>query len=331
MRLTLAVPELLALDHAALTDMPALSTLAAFAGAPIVLAGGLDAALVRTDAAAETSGTAPLAALGAGFDPGAAHVLRADPVALAAGRSDVTLAGRIEDLTAAEATAMVSLLNDHFRDDGLVFHAPRPDAWFVTARRPSALITSPLACVRGAILPHLPTGEDAGQWQRWSSEVQMLLHEHPLNAARAARGLQPVTGVWFAGGGSLADLPRDPGTAIYAANGAAGDVARGIALHGGTRAEPVPPSLAALGFAGDTMVVLDPVPDVTTARVLIQGWIGPALLALQRGKLASLRVLADGGGIAAAWQAARPSLAARMRARYFGRTFVPPATAEERA
>lgn len=331
MRLTLAVPELLALDHAALADMPALSTLAAFAGSPVVLAGGLDAALVWMDAAAETSGTAPLAALGAGFDPGAAHVLRADPVALAAGLSDVVLEGRVEDLTVAEAAAMVSLLNDHFRDDGLVFHAPRADAWFVTARCPPALITSPLACVRGAIFPHLPTGEDAAQWQRWSSEVQMLLHEHPLNAARAARGLQPVTGVWFSDGGGLADLPRGPGTAVYAASGAAGDVARGIALHGSTRADSVPESLAALGFGRDAMVVLDPVTDVTDARVLMRGWIGPALLALGRGRLAALRVLADGDGIAAAWQAARPSLAARVRARYFRRPFVPPAVAEDSA
>ena len=240
MRLTLAVPELLALDPAALADMPALRTLAAFAGSPAVRAGGLDPMLAGTGAAAGTYGTAPLAALGAGFDPGDAHVLRADPVALVAGRNDVMLAGRIEDLSAVDAAAMISLLNDHFRSDGLVFHAPRPDAWFVTARRPPALTTTPLACVRGAIFPHLPRGEDAAQWQRWSSEMQMLLHEHPVNASRAARGLPMVTGIWFADGGRLADVPREPAVALYAASGAAGDVARGIALHRGVGADTVP-------------------------------------------------------------------------------------------
>ena len=328
MRLTLAVPELLALDHAALADMPALSTLAAFAGSPMLVAGGLDAALVPTGATAGT-GTAPLAALGAGFDPGAAYILRADPVALAAGRSDVVLEGRIEDLTAAEAAALISLLNDHFRGDGIVFHAPRPDAWFVTARGPPALTTSPLASVRGAIFPYLPTGEDAARWQRWSSEVQMLLHEHPLNAARAARGRQSVTGVWFADGGSLADLPRVPGIAVYAANGVAGDVARGIALHRGARADSVPQSFVALEPAHDAIVILDPVRNTTAAHELMRGWIDPALLALQRGKLATLLVLADGGGVAAAWRASRPSLATRARARYFRRAFVPPTTAED--
>ena len=39
----------------------------------------------------------------------------------------------------------------------------------------------------------------------------MLLHDHPVNIAREARGCLPVTGVWFWGGGTadaIGALPR---------------------------------------------------------------------------------------------------------------------------
>ena len=35
------------------------------------------------------------------------------------------------------------------------------------------------------------------------NEVQVLLHQHPLNAARQTRGLPPVNSVWFWGAGRL--------------------------------------------------------------------------------------------------------------------------------
>ena len=35
------------------------------------------------------------------------------------------------------------------------------------------------------------------------NEIQVLLHQHPLNAARRARGLTPVNSLWLWGGGRL--------------------------------------------------------------------------------------------------------------------------------
>src|SRR5260221_8620828 len=89
MRLTLAVPDLLAQDHAALASTPSLRKLAHYAGVPSTRPGSLDAFLL---AGAQASGIAPVAARGAGFDPGSRYTLRADPVSLVAGRTDVVLA-----------------------------------------------------------------------------------------------------------------------------------------------------------------------------------------------------------------------------------------------
>ena len=79
MRLTLAVPDLLAIDRDTLAAAPSLARLAHYAGRPVTQRGTLDALLVSASAVPDAVAAAPLAALGAGLDPGTHYVLRADP------------------------------------------------------------------------------------------------------------------------------------------------------------------------------------------------------------------------------------------------------------
>lgn len=305
MRVTLVVPQLTAAPADALSSLAAFRRLAAYAGGATPSPHGLDAAVVAAAGLPRDTAVAPLAARGAGFDPGDSYVLRADPVSLVAGRDDVLLGGRIADLELADAHALVRTLNEHFAQDGLAFHAPRGDAWFVTATTEVPVETTPLAEVSGALHPHLPRGEHAAAWRRWWSELQMLLHAHPVNEARQAAGREPVTAVWLAEGGIAS--PVSPAAAIFATQGAAGDVARGIA-----GAQPTPSTLAGLPAAGDAVVVL---PPVIEPAAFARDWLGPALAALERSALTELNVIADGNGRTQQWRAARPSLLQRLRAR----------------
>jgi hypothetical protein len=273
---------------------------------------------------------APLAALGAGLDPESSCVLRADPVSLVAGRNDVALAARIDDLDGDESGAMLATLNAHFGGDGLAFRAPRPDAWFVLVDHAPALTTTPLALVRGAIYPWLPGGNDAARWRRWLSEMQMLLHDHPANVAREARGRAPVTGIWISEGGRIAETRQHLTTTIFAAPDAAGDVARGLARLGGAAAFAPPPDFAALSVQDGAVVVLARA-NVASASTLLSDWIDPAIAALERGTLASLSLLADGHGTAAAWNAQRPTWNRRAAARLALRPFAPPLPDEDDA
>jgi hypothetical protein len=325
MRLTLAVPDLLALDRVALAAAPSLARLAHFAGPPVTRRGTLDTLLAAQGSRADAEAIAPLAALGAGIDPEASYVLRADPVSLVAGRTDVILASRIDDLDFDETRALLATLNAHFGGDGLAFHAPRPDAWFVLADVAPELATTPLSVVRGAIFPWLPTGKDAGQWRRWLSEMQMLLHEHPVNFAREARGKVPVTGIWISDGGRLAERIPVPTTTMHAIPDAAGDVARGLAQRSGTMADAPPTDFAALSRQGPATVVLDRA-SAANVSVLQANWLGPAVAALERGALESLSLLADGQGMAAAWNAQRPPWHRRAMAKLVAPAFVPPST-----
>ncbi len=334
MRLTLAVPDLIACDRETLGSARSLARLARYAGEPLTRHGGLDSFLVGESQEHDAAGTAPLAALGAGFDPGAAYVLRADPVSLVAGRADVMLAARIDDLDPSEAGALIATLNAHFDHDRVVFHAPRPDAWFVTIDETPELSTTPLSAVRGSLHPHLPAGNDAAKWRRWLSEMQMLLHEHPENGAREVRRLLPVTGIWISDGGRLADVDRVSPAAIFATAGRAGDVARGLARLAGIAAQEPPANFASL-FASPPMqdnavVALGPADDASLST-LDRHWIDPAVTALERGALSSLRLLADGNGLAALWHAKRPTLAPRVLAKLRARAFTPPLPDEDDA
>jgi hypothetical protein len=330
MRLTLVVPDLLTMDRVALAAMPALVKLGHYAGPPDTLRGTRDALVVSQFATPHAAAAAPLAALGAGLDPFAAYVLRADPVSLVAGRTDVALAARIDDLDGSDTDALMATLNAHFGGDGLAFHAPRPDAWFVFVDHAPDLTTTPLAAVRGAIYPWLPGGNDAARWRRWMSEMQMLLHEHPANASRAERGRAPVTGIWISEGGRIAETKQRLNTTIFAPPGTTGDVARGLARLGGAAAFAPPPAFTALPMQDGAAVVLDRA-NVATASTLQSNWIDPAVAALERGTLVSLSLLADGHGMAAAWNAQRPTWNQRAMARLARRPFAPPFSDEDDA
>jgi len=330
MRLTLAAPDLLAMDRSLLAQTPSLARFARYAGPPVTQRGALDALLVSPLATWDGAGAAPLAVLGAGLDPGPAYVLRADPVALVAGRNDVALAARIDDLDGSDTAALVATLNAHFDRDGLAFRAPRPDAWFVLVDHTPDLTTTPLAAVRGAIYPWLPGGNDAARWRRWMSEMQMLLHEHPANVAREARGCVPVTGIWLADGGRLAEPRHGSATPIFAPPGAAGDVARGLAQLGGTSAFGLPTHFAALPKQDGAVVVLARA-SRANASTLLSNWLDPAVTALEHGSLTTLSLLADGQGVSVKWHAQRPAWARRAAAKFAPRPFAPPWSGEDDA
>jgi hypothetical protein len=184
------------------------------------------------------------------------------------------------------------------------------------------LTTTPLSAVHGAILPSLPGGNDSKQWRRWMSEMQMLLHEHPANAARESRGRVPVTGIWISDGGHIMDVPAAAPTTIFATQGPAGDVARGIARRGDTIAGQPPGEFVALPMRADATVILEPAK--APLDLLEATWLQPAAAALERGALSELTLLVDGNGVAGAWRAPRHGWMRRARARFGVPAFAPP-------
>lgn len=313
MRLTLVVSGLRAAPQAPARNADSLHRLAAL-GSVRDPDRTLDTLALIAAGLPATTAVAPLAALGAGFDARGAHVLRADPLALVAGRDDVLLTGRIDDLTASDADALRTMLDAHFADDGLAFHAPRPDAWFATSTANVPVETTPLRSVSGALQPFLPRGAHGRTWRRWLSEMQMLLHAHPVNVAREAAGRAPVTGIWIADGGVLPAGTAPLLPTLHATSRAEGDVVRGLAALGDATAHALPATFAGLAD-GDALVVTDPVDTAEALARLERDWLAPAVTALERGTLSALDVMGDGEGGTRQWTAQAPSLLGRWKAR----------------
>jgi hypothetical protein len=321
LRITLVVPGLLSLPAEALAHDAALSRIASLATpAPEP---DLDAALLA-DLPLDAP-PAPLAALGAGIDVAKHWVIRADPVTMVVGHDDARLQGFVDDLDAAERNVLLALVNTHFADDGLVFVAPRSDAWFAMSMAVHAVdTTSPTRAAGQALRNLLPSGPDAARWRRWLTEAQMLLHEHALGA-RAGR---PVSALWFSGGGVLPDVDRIPAVHAHAAPGRSGDVLRGVARAHGDDASLPDKLHATLEDANrEAIVVVLPPADSPAALARASGnFLAPALDALERGRVSTVKLIAGGERGAASWHARRPSWLARMARR---RTrFVPPSTTE---
>lgn len=310
MRFTLVVPGLLVLPSEALAHDASLSRIASLATP--VPEPDLDSALLA-DLALDAA-PAPLAALGAGIDLANRWAIRADPVTMVVGREDARLGGYVHDLSGDERATLLALLNAHFASDGLVFAAPRGDAWFAVSDRRHAVETTSVERAAGRPLRGLlPSGADAAPWRRWLTEAQMLLHEHPLGE-RAGR---PVNGLWFFGGGVLPDVARTAQVGAFAAPGRNGDLLRGIArAQGGAAGSPATLGAALAGTKRDAIaVVLAPVDSPGALERASRDFLAPALDALARESISSVKLIAGGEQHAASWHARPSSWLARLTRR----------------
>jgi len=217
--------------------------------------------------------------------------LRADPVHLRLIGDRMVLVP-VTGLRQAEADQLVATLNRHFSGRH-EFRAPYPDAWVMRAE-PAALETqSPQALAGMDINPHLP----GAPWVAVLNEIQMALHEHPLNEGRELA----VNSVWFWGAGAL---PANA-SAAWRSVSAAEPLALGLARSAGIAQRSHPRTaeswLVNLPEDGRHLVVLE-----GAAAALEETWFAPLLEALRRGRIGMLTLHVPDAG--ASFEAARADL-----------------------
>jgi hypothetical protein len=185
---------------------------------------------------------APLTLALHGGEAGNAYCLRADPVHLRVARDRLMLADSSQlDITPQESEGLVAALNQHFSAEGLDFTASTVQYWHLRLARPPKLETHLLGEVAGRdVRTFSASGADALQWRRIVNEIQMLLHDHPLNEKREARGVPAVNSVWLWGGGVKPSVPGRPFTAVWSDD----PVALALAATTGNRCEALPANAA---------------------------------------------------------------------------------------
>lgn len=105
----------------------------------------------------------------------------------------------------AEAQALAQPLVPVFEEAGMRLMVSSPDRWHLRLAAHDALpaFAAPEQALGEDLYLHLPQGPQGRRWRVLINEVQVLLHQHPLNAERRARGLPPVNSLWLWGAGRL--------------------------------------------------------------------------------------------------------------------------------
>src|SRR5882672_8684073 len=233
---------------------------------------------------------APYTLLADGGAPERHYWMRADPVHLRVSRDSLGLTDTFE-VSREESEALVETLNRHF-GPAMLFYPMRPARWYVRLGKAPDMQTTPPVAARGpAIDEKFPSGPDAMRFHALMNEAQMLLHEHPVNDEREARGEPALNSIWFWGGGVIDTGRARPFSMVF------GDdpLARGLALAAGIPVRALPKDagsvLSALGDEGRALVVLDAPREARLLErrtVLERDWFGPLLAALKSGRIGML-------------------------------------------
>jgi hypothetical protein len=222
--------------------------------------------------------------------PASGFWLRAQPIHFAAGLDRLTtvpLRGAAR-MTVAERAALSHTLVDHLQSTGIQLHEGAEGEWLLCSEEPLQVQT--VTPEFAAANPHaeiLPRGRDAGGLRRLMTEMQMLLHEHPVNTQRQARGLPALNAIWVHGEGILSDvkarsLPAACGDDVYL---------RGIyRLHDQpVKEQPVDAASLLAQVAGPTVAIID-APDL---EQLEAKWLAPLSRALLSSAITKLTLLFD--------------------------------------
>ena len=250
-------------------------------------------------------GTLPIAALRRlgerDKDDAEGEWICADPVHLHFAREQMLLADAGDlGLDSTEANALIDALNDHFigtEAEFVRFEARSTRRWYLHLKSlPLARFTPLHEAVGRPLDSFLPQGDDGQRWCHYMNECQVLLHNHPVNQKRQAQGRPTINSIWFWGPGHLPKHCGAPAPVIRAED----PLTRGLARSAGIRPEKLGGRLPAQDAFVVSANLLRPslYLDIDTWRAELEqleaGWFKPALTALRKRRLSSLRISAPG-------------------------------------
>jgi len=221
-----------------------------------------------------------------------AWVFLATPVHYVAEMSNVRLApDGILALRQSEAENLALDFNRVWHDAGARFIAGTSAELFCVFDRPLPATThDPEEMLDRHIEKYLPNGADAPRLRHLMSEIELWLFDHPVNRARMAAALAPITGLWLWGGGPvLASMPRvqgfgagaDPLFKLFArpTAGAGAEAGAGTDAGAGARSR---------AGAASAVIVVAETPGTPGWDQVESRWLTPALEQLKERRLARL-------------------------------------------
>jgi hypothetical protein len=213
-------------------------------------------------------------------------------------------------LSEREAAQIIRDINAAYEDQPWRVKLVSPHEWILEMPEASAVKTHPVNFVIGKkINDFLPFGHDAKTWRALMNEWQMLLHSHPVNQARAGKGLSAANSVWFWGEGLFPVTAAESKTRQWAQCWSCHTVTLALARLNEIPRTDAPATgslwLAQADTPGSHLVVIDsldapelfadPVKWRQTLWQLNEQWFAPLLSALQERALSRIILItADG-------------------------------------
>lgn len=223
----------------------------------------------------------------------------ATPVALIAALDHVRMpATGWLTLAEDETHELATRFADLFGDSGLGLAPAGAEGFLLSGLIADPVRThDPARLLAADVGPWLAAGRGAGTLRRLGTEIEMWLHEHPVNRARQRRGAVPVSTLWLWGGGEplrAAAQTAAPGYAVRAAlpRGYGGDSwLRGLWQAGGRPIEGDAATLTQVEVAPrtDTVVVVRRGVDAD----VVGHWCEPALALLAARRIKTLQLVID--------------------------------------
>ncbi|MGK5047729.1 hypothetical protein ACQ4WP_17815 [Janthinobacterium sp. GB4P2] len=229
-------------------------------------------------------------------EPGARYFLL-HPAHLAIARSHISLEDlRQLKLSEADGRALFDIVSPYFDEIGQPLAYGDAGTWLMRADAWSDLqCASPDGATTQDLSVWMPEGEHARAARRLQNEVQMLWHEHPVNAAREERGLKAINSFWIWGASVATADPVRCAASLHTKD-APGWLA---ALAEPSRRHASPSSV--LADQSDAIIVLGGLIEAAQAQewglwlqqlqALEADWFVPLLAALKDGRLGQLRLV----------------------------------------
>jgi hypothetical protein len=159
---------------------------------------------------------APLALMGESVEQETGYWFLVHPVHFVLQRDFFTL-GEALSLSPQELATLLADLNRQFSEDGLRFLPSQSgDFWYLHMAEHVDVASYSIAQALGRdVGNHMPHGKHGMKFQSLLNEVQMLLHDHAINALREQQGLPAVNSIWLSGGGSVESMTKPVQTPMF--------------------------------------------------------------------------------------------------------------------
>lgn len=191
----------------------------------------------------EAAGALPIAALTRAADradkpESDAYWLRSDPVTLWADMARVYMTHfGFADLDPCERDEIEGCLRSVLEEEGIQLQGDHPERWCIPLAKPPGFDFMPLPSALGRDLgDSLPAHPEALFWRRLLGEIQVALHNCPVNVRRRGEGRREINSVWFWGGGFM---PAQQGSVAIDTVYSNHPVSSGLAILNDCRRQPL--------------------------------------------------------------------------------------------